>query len=168
MALGKSATPLQPQPHSDPPTDRPTIRSKTVPISQPRKMRPPREHMSLKSVPEKIFLPLDVRTRTHSAFLPLVPGSFSVARKSSLPVLICPEGCYYTFRACASQRGERGGGGAVSPQLGPLSFSMFTHRPCSEQPWVLRPFMPARLVMPQGSGTGQTASSHNILPEEFI
>lgn len=64
-----------------------------------------------------------------TAFLPLMLlGSFSVARKSSLPVLICPEGCYYTFQASASQagraqqqRGRRGGGRGA----GPLSYVLF-------------------------------------------
>lgn len=110
-----------------------TVRSKTVPISQRRKARPPRERMALKRVPEKSFLPLVERMRRHTVFFPLVPRSFSVARKSSLPVLICPEGCDYTFQACASQAGraprERRGGGAVSPLLFSVSFSMFTHVP---------------------------------------
>lgn len=87
-----------------------------------------------------------------TAFLPLMLlGSFSVARKSSLPVLICPEGCYYTFQASASQagraqqqRGRRGGGqrGGAS-LLCSVSSSTFTHVPSWEQARAFRPFMPA-------------------------
>lgn len=69
-----------------------------------------------------------------TAFLPLMLlGSFSVARKSSLPVLICPEGCYYTFQASASQAGraqqQRGRSGGAG-EVGPLSYVLFLP-PCS-------------------------------------
>lgn len=114
--LGKLATPLQPQSHSNPPERE----EQNCCHFTEEENQTTHGACDFEKGPQEDRSPIGpVHVHTHS--LPPRACSFSVARKSSLPVLICPEGCYYTFRACASQAGrapqERRGWGGVSSTL---------------------------------------------------